>query len=82
MNTFCLRKLYLGFYGLSLHSGMMSCLLSPVFFYLFLAFGRNSCSLPPPTKNQREKFPPGFIPEQNLSFSLAKIQNDLISFCF
>jgi hypothetical protein len=61
---------------------MMSCLLSPVFFYLFLAFGRNSCSLPPPTKNQREKFPPGFIPEQNLSFSLAKIQNDLISFCF
>lgn len=35
-----------------------------------------------PPKNQREKFPPGFVPEQNLSFSLAKNQNDLISFCF
>jgi hypothetical protein len=35
-----------------------------------------------PPKNQREKFPPGFVPEQNLSFSLAKNQNDRISFCF
>lgn len=74
----------IGFYGLSLHSGMMSCLLSPVFFSLsfFFLWQKLRLVASPPPKESKGEISSWFCSWANLSFSLDKNQNDQISFCF